>query len=1433
MPLYYTHYPMHRMQQTPPPGTVRRFSAGDVLTVELSLPEARTGSAWLRTNLGRAAVRRRELIESTTAHRAPLAHDWHDIPLTAVSPTLYRVHMPLAEVGVFAAKTFFVPQDGSDQFWPPGNDLILKVGPAHTVGANSVYTAFPRQFGANCTLEQTPTPPESLAALDAAGYSAIPPSGTFRDLISRLDTIHDQLRFRILQLLPIHPVPTTYARMGRYGSPFASRDFLAVDPALAEFDRATTPLDQFRELLDAVHARGARLFLDLPANHTGWASVLHNHHPAWFRKRDNGEFRSPGAWGTIWEDLVELDYDREGLREFMAGVFEYWCREGVDGFRCDAGYMIPADVWTYIVARVRTAFPETVFLLEGLGGKISVTRHLLQHSNLDWAYSEIFQTGDRAAFEHYLPQARTLSTEVGPLIHYAETHDNLRLAARSQSHARSRTQIAALLSDQAAFGITNGLEWFATERVNVHGASALRWNGTPNLCDEIRRLNTLLEIHPAFGANTEMRLIQQREGNSLAVLRQATSDKGRSLLVLANLDPDQPQPVFWPMTEFRPSEQTPDLLSGKPPSFASIDGLARIELAAGEVLCLTQALQDLTLLEAALRSPTKPVPETVRQQQLQAMALRIRQVLQPDQPLASAAEVCDLAARLATDPAALIAELAGPENYPPLTVWRWPQDRRRVAPVPPGNLLLIESPHPLRARIDHADGTAIEQCVSVSLVTGGHIALFTPLVAPVDQACHYTLRTQVYEPQGVQRSTVGLLALPTDTNLAVPLTFDGVAVRSRQLLALLANGRGAMSHVPARWAELRSRYDALLAANPDPRVPTDRQILFSRCRVWLRYRGYSQYVDSASLEKFAVAPGRGEARWEFRVPVGLGRWVLLGLRLQLLPGQNRAELTFTRHSPCPDAAGALADNETVEIILRPDIESRSFHDTTKAFTGPEKDWPAALRPLAKGLIFAPHDRPGLQLQSDAASYVHQPEWHYMVERPLERERGLEPASDLFSPGYFSGTLAGGASLCLQAAMLEAGAAAAELPPPDTNLQPIPESLPLNQVLPPALQDFVVARDALQTVIAGYPWFLDWGRDTFIVLRGMIAAGMTAPSLQILREFGRFERAGTLPNMIRGNDDSNRDTSDAPLWYCVAAADLAERLGMDRVLEADCGGRTLREVLESLLQGYLHGTSNGIRVDEASGLVFSPAHYTWMDTNHPTGTPREGYPVEIQALWIASLNLMRRIDPAGRWADLAQQARSSLDRLFWREEEGFLSDCLHASAGQPAAAAIADDHLRCNQLLAITLGAFDDRIRARRILQACETLLVPGAIRTLADQPVAVPLPVHHHGRSLNDPLHPYWGRYEGDEDTRRKPAYHSGTAWVWPFPSYAEALVQVHGPSARPAARALLASCSELFNDGAVGHLPEIIDGDAPHTQRGCYAQAWSVSEILRVAALL
>lgn len=1407
------------MQHTPHTGSFHLNWAGDLFDVTLRLDAPRRGRAVFRTNLGLAHIRRREIIACTESGVPALARDWHDVPMRETEPGVFRVSIPLTQVGIFAGKACFFAHGSSVPEWPDGDNLRIKVEPAHTAYANTVYTAFVRQFGAALHGNpRTEAVRDKERELDHLGYTVIPPSGTFRDVARKLDHILGTLGFRIVQLLPVHPTPVTYARMGRYGSAFAALDFLSVDPALAEFDTRATPLDQFRELIAAVHSRAGYLFMDLPANHTGWAATLQTHHPDWYRHKPDGEFVSPGAWGVIWADLVELDYRDARLRAYMADVFLFWCRQGVDGFRCDAGYMIPCEIWTYIVARVREEYPDTVFLLEGLGGKVEVTESLLTDSNLDWAYSELFQTEDRGAMEWYLPRAIPLAERCGPLIHFAETHDNNRLAARSETYARMRVALSALLSHQGAFGIANGVEWLATEKIEVHGASGLNWDAPRNQVEAIARLNALLANHPAFGPSTRLRLIQKGEGNFLAALRE--SPDGNHLLVLVNFDCAHGLTARWDAKDFGASVAW-DLLSGE--AFALTSG-GELHLRPGRVCCLTRSSDDLE------RSAMTPFalgrePAVLANRRRNLMALRVRLELASEHAgLSFEGDPDALGRSMVSDPDLFCQRT--PDAPPDRVVWTWPNDTRRHVMVPEGQVLLVRAAQPFDAAILAGERTlATETAVRFD---DGQWGAFLA-VAPYDHARDGTraerreLATTVYTPQGVQRDRSTLLVLPPAGAARVLSCVSGVDVRTDDTLcAVLSNGAGAMAQVRAAWGEVRSQYDCLLAVNRDAHVPVDKTVFWTRCRTWLRYRGYSQEINAACLAQFEADPGGQFAEWSFRVPCGMGRWVPLTFRLEIAHGVNRVRLVFSRHN----RQGGLDPHDAVTVIVRPDIEWRSFHHTTKAFLGAELAWPQALGPTATGFTFTPAEGESLSLATDCGSYHHEPLWTYMVAHPEEKERGLDAAGDLFSPGWFELPLEGKQQATLTASRKDAWAEEPGDETPKTGSSD-DAGLPLPDALSQALSLYVVRRDALRTVIAGYPWFLDWGRDTLIALRGLIADGRLSESLAILREFARFEERGTLPNIIHGQTVGNRDTSDAPLWFCVAAGELADALGEETVLHAMCGKRRLRDVLVSILAHYRDGTPNGIRMDPTSSLIYSPPHFTWMDTNYPAATPREGYPVEIQALWIASLRLVaRKVDAS--WNALAEHASDSLARYF-TVKEGWLADCLRAKPETPAAQALQEDTLRPNQLLAVTLDVLLSRDLERSILEACECLLVPGALRSVADRPVLADMGVWRDGALLNNPHQPYQGHYLGDEDTRRKPAYHNGTAWTWPFPLYVEARTKVYGKAARATGLALLGSAIELVNSGCLGHTPEICDGDAPHTARGCGAQAWGVSELLRV----
>ncbi len=1409
---------------------------GDIRSFTLSLPNPQKGSAWLRTNIGHAEVARGEIIEAVDKNHPPLGRDWFDIPMKRVDGRSFKITIPLCEVGHFEAKCFFLGEGETRPVWPDGPNVVINVEPAGTCCSNIIYNAFVRQFGPNKSGNFFfDSDSDSIQDLDKNGYTVIPPSGTFRDLIGELDFIVGELGCRILQLLPIHPTPTTYARMGRFGSPYAALSFTAVDPALAEFDPRATPLEQFIELVDAVHERQAMVFIDIAINHTGWAAGLHETHPQWLVRDPDGQIKVPGAWGVEWADLTRLDYANKDLWQYMADVFITWCRRGVDGFRCDAGYMITVPAWRYIIARVRDQYPDTVFLLEGLGGKISVTRDLLNKANFNWAYSELFQNYDRGQIEAYLPGANEISASDGIAVHFAETHDNLRLAERSRVYARMRTALCALFSQQGGFGFANGVEWYAAEKINVHGSPSLNWGADTNQVKHIRRLNTLLKMHPAFHDQTELKMVQKGEGNHLALLRHHHVS-GKKLLIVANLDDRQEALGAWdPLETGGEGTSLMDLVTGEAVVIETSEKYHACRLDPGRVFCLTADEKDMDLILNA-ESQTAVFPERISRQRLRAKALDVFRFYNDIQDL-DIFEPDSAARELLESPVEYCRRLNPVSDETRVITWQWPQDIKREVMVPPDHFLMVRADIPFRARIMD-QSSCLSQEESLPGLDGSFFALFSPLPPPgIHQS--YTLKLSVYTPGEPRHVDGPLLFLSRPEDASVKQIYGRSDLADRSLLMLGTNGRGAMLRAHVSWGELASRYDALLAGNMDPEFPENRWIMFSRCRAWLVFQDYSQEICDDGFVSFC-SESSSSGVWRYQVLTGQGQYVFLNVRVEMIEKENTLRMIFFRE-PSKGRNRGLADHEPVRLILRPDIESRNFHNTTKAFQGAEDAWPKAVDSYPDGFVFSPDPGHRLSQKISDGVFVWEPEWQYMVHRPMEAERGLDPDSDLFSPGYFYAFLEGGRSVTLYSGI--AGAQDSGTPIIKPSIRDVETVVfeqdrfwKLDAVLQKSMDNYMVKRGALRTVIAGYPWFLDWGRDALIFVRGLIASGKTDEARATLKLFGQYEKDGTIPNMIHGENARNRDTSDAPLWYFVACDELVRAEESEEFLDTACGGRTIRQILFSIAHAYRTGTPNGIRMDPESGLIFSPAHFTWMDTDNPAGSPRQGYPIEIQALWFAALSFLARIDPAGDKGDWEREAfrvQSSILEHYVLKEENYLADCLHAGSGTPARQAEPDDALRPNQLLGVTLGAVSDRRVCRKILASCEELLVPGAIRSLADRRVRRPLFIDHHGKTINHPHFPYQGKYAGDEDTNRKPAYHNGTAWTWQFPSYCEAWAKTYGKKSKKTALAWLASSAGLVTRGCIGHVPEILDGDFPHKQRGCDAQAWGASEIVRVWKLL
>jgi predicted glycogen debranching enzyme len=347
----------------------------------------------------------------------------------------------------------------------------------------------------------------------------------------------------------------------------------------------------------------------------------------------------------------------------------------------------------------------------------------------------------------------------------------------------------------------------------------------------------------------------------------------------------------------------------------------------------------------------------------------------------------------------------------------------------------------------------------------------------------------------------------------------------------------------------------------------------------------------------------------------------------------------------------------------------------------------------------------------------------------------------------------------------------------------------------------------RTVIAGYHWFGDWGRDTMISLPGLtLVTGRHDVAARILRTCAHFVDQGMLPNRFPDEDETPEyNTVDAALWYFEAISAYHTATGDDVLL------RDLFPVLQEIIEWHLRGTRYNIRMDPDDGLICAGkpgVQLTWMDAKVEEWvvTPRIGKPVEISALWYNALRIMagfahRLGEAAAAYDAAADQTRASFAR-FWNAEAGYCYDVLDGPKGN-------DPTLRPNQLLAVSLPYSPlTEEQQRAVVDACARhLLTSHGLRSLAP----------------DDPA--YVGHYGGEQHQRDR-AYHQGTVWGWLIGPFVTAYLRVYGD--RELARSFLRPLMHHLADHGVGSISEIFDGDPPFTPRGCIAQAWSVAEVLR-----
>lgn len=456
-------------------------------------------------------------------------------------------------------------------------------------------------------------------------------------------------------------------------------------------------------------------------------------------------------------------------------------------------------------------------------------------------------------------------------------------------------------------------------------------------------------------------------------------------------------------------------------------------------------------------------------------------------------------------------------------------------------------------------------------------------------------------------------------------------------------------------------------------------------------------------------------------------------------------------------------------------------------------------------------------------------WFLNFEHTREQERGLDCTEDLYCPGHWDGTLAPGQTMTLVATVETETPAQADdsLHAEYVRQQSLLTaaglsggSEPFAQTLTFAADQFLIEhteRVARATIMAGYPWFTDWGRDTMIALPGLcLSTGRYDLAKQILTSFSRATHNGLLPNRFTdGGGGAEYNTVDASLWFFHAVHQYALASG-----DWDFATQQMLPVLEDILTHHIHGTDYGIGADPADGLLHAGqpgVQLTWMDAKVGDWvvTPRIGKPVEINALWHNALRvaalLARRVgkdDAANDYEARAAQAKASFAPAFWNEDAQCLYDVI-GDDGQP------DASIRPNQIFALSLPfPLLSPTQARAVVDKVgEHLLTPYGLRTLA-------------------PGSPdYRGHYGPGDQRLRDGAYHQGTVWPWLLGAYVDAHLQVYQDKGA-ALNLILPFLSAATNEYGVDTLCEIRDGDAPYAPNGCIAQAWSVGELLRALRL-
>jgi len=635
----------------------------------------------------------------------------------------------------------------------------------------------------------------------------------------------------------------------------------------------------------------------------------------------------------------------------------------------------------------------------------------------------------------------------------------------------------------------------------------------------------------------------------------------------------------------------------------------------------------------------------------------------------------------------------------------------------------------------------------------------------------------------------------------------------RQTEWLVTNGRGGYAMAAVNQM-LTRRYHGLLVAAVNP--PVDRYVLLAKLDVTATVDGLTYELATNDYPE-AVHPQGYKCLESFSLrPYPTWRWrvgqAVIEQTLCMIAGEDAVFVRYRRI----DGAGP------VNLTVRPLCTSRQFHHLTHY----QDMGPPNVEERDDGLSFAwSGKRPSWQL-SHNGSFKPRADWYYQFVMSADARRGYDFTQDLFVPGIISAELRAGddaglvvaasTQSCSWSTWKTAFSQAARRG--EAYIGDSSGTDALEDALMRATGDFIVQRDArLKTVIAGYPWFGDWGRDTFISLPGLcLVPNRLEDAHSIFESFAKQVDGGMIPNCFPDYDNPPEyNSADAALWF-IHAVDRYLAYGGDWEFVS---GRMFSAIAQ-ILDAYEHGTRHGIQL-KADGLLCAGAagsSLTWMDARvaDRPGTPRIGKPVELNALWFNALHIgseyaARRgeFGRADRWHGFATRCASAFGARFWNPAGGCLFDVVDPEGRE----GLADGAVRPNQLLAISLThPVLDRPRWREVVDVCQRdLWTPMGLRTL----------------SPHDPA--YRGRYEGDMP-QRDSVYHQGTAWPWLLGPFVTAYVRAYGdtPQVRSTARKFLHGLEAHLQEAGLGSVSEVANGDAPHFPGGCPWQAWSVAEPLR-----